>query len=158
MIPLDTGLTPLENAQRYFTRYEKSKRALKDVPRLLRQTTRQLQMLEQLDCDLELASSWPDINEVQSALQTQGLSRGGRAVQPGGQRSAVLRLVTPDGFVIWVGRNSRQNEQVTFERGTGADLWLHARGVPGAHVIVREDGRSHPRTRDRAGGGSGCLV
>ena len=144
VIPLETGLTPLENAQRYFTRYEKAKRALKDVPRLLRQTTRQLQTLVQLECDLELASSWPDINEVQSALQTQGLSRGGRAVRPGGERSAALRLVTPDGFVVWVGRNSRQNEQVTFERGTGADLWLHARGMPGAHVIVRDDGRPVP--------------
>ena len=146
VIPLDTGLTPLENAQRYFNRYEKTKRALKDVPRLLRQTTRQLQTLVQLDCDLELASSWPDINEVQSALQAQGLWRSGRTVRPGGQRSAALRLVTPDGFVIWVGRNSRQNEQVTFERGTGADLWLHARGVPGAHVIVREDGRPIPES------------
>ncbi len=146
IIPLEPGLSPLENAQRYFTRYEKAKRALQDVPRLLRQTKRQLQALAQLDCDLELASSWPDINEVQALLQAQGLWRGGRSVRPGGQRSAALRLVTPEGFVIRVGRNSRQNEQVTFERSSGADLWLHARGLPGAHVIVREDGRPVPET------------
>jgi predicted ribosome quality control (RQC) complex YloA/Tae2 family protein len=48
--------------------------------------------------------------------------------------------------VIWVGRNSRQNEQVTFGKGGGQDLWLHACGVPGAHVVVKFDGRPIPES------------
>lgn len=143
-IALDAQLTALENAQRYFKRYEKAKRALQDVPRLLRQTSAQLQTLQQLRCDLELASSRPDIDEVQAALQAQGFWRGRRVLRPGGERSAALRLVTATGFTIWVGRNSRQNEQVTFRRGAGTDLWLHARGVPGAHVLIKQDGRPVP--------------
>ncbi|MCE2490460.1 MAG: NFACT family protein [Anaerolineae bacterium] len=144
VIPLDSTRTPLENAQRYFARYEKAKRALKDVPKLLRGTKAQLQSLEQLACDLELAGSRPDIEDVQAALQAMGLWRGKRNVRETRQRSSALRLQTQDGFVIRVGRNSRQNEQVTFERAAGADLWLHARGVPGAHVLVRNDGRPVP--------------
>nr|MBA3874558.1 DUF814 domain-containing protein [Anaerolineae bacterium] len=58
--------------------------------------------------------------------------------------SAPLRVVTKDAFVVWIGRNSRQNEQVTFGKGGGQDLWLHARGVPGAHVVVKFDGRTIP--------------
>ncbi|MCY3946462.1 MAG: NFACT RNA binding domain-containing protein [Anaerolineaceae bacterium] len=144
VIQLDGKHSPLENAQRYFARYEKAKRALQDVPRLLRRTKAQLRSLDQLSCDLELAASRPDIEDVQAALQSMGLWRGGRRARTTGQKSSALRLETSDGFVIRVGRNSRQNEEVTFERASGADLWLHARGVPGAHVIVRNDGRPIP--------------
>ena len=55
-----------------------------------------------------------------------------------------MRVVSADGFVIWVGRNSRQNEEVTFKRGSAEDLWLHVRGVPGSHVVVKFDGRTIP--------------
>ena len=144
VIALDEKLTPLENAQRYFQRHEKAKRALKEVPRLLRQTKARLRTLEQLRCDLELAGSRPEIDEVQAALQAPGLWRGPGPARSGGERSAPLRLVSDGGFVILVGRNSRQNEQVTFGGGAGDDLWLHARAVPGAHVIVRTDGRPVP--------------
>lgn len=153
VIQLDSARSPLENAQRYFARYEKAKRALQDVPKLLRRTRSQLRSLEQLSCDLDLADSRPEIEEVQAALQSMGLWRGGRKVRPAGRRSSALRLLTPEGFVIRVGRNSRQNEEVTFERASGSDLWLHARGVPGAHVIVSHDGRAIPdEVLERAAG------
>src|SRR5690606_2526382 len=82
----------------------------------------------------------------QQALQARGYWQGKRAGRIGGGKSAPLRIVTPDGFVIWVGRNSRQNELVTFDKGSGADLWLHARDVPGAHVIIKFDGREIPES------------
>jgi predicted ribosome quality control (RQC) complex YloA/Tae2 family protein len=50
-------------------------------------------------------------------------------------------VTTPEGIVIWVGRNARRNDEVTFVKGKPEDLWLHARGVPGAHVIVKSSGR-----------------
>ncbi|MDQ7036954.1 MAG: NFACT RNA binding domain-containing protein [Anaerolineae bacterium] len=52
--------------------------------------------------------------------------------------------MTKDGYVIWVGRNSRQNEQVTFKTANADDFWLDARDVPGAHVVIRNDGRRIP--------------
>lgn len=74
-----------------------------------------------------------------------GYVKGKRAKRIGGAgQSAPLRLVTPDGFVIWVGKNSRQNEMVTFKRGSPDDFWLHARDVPGAHVVIKSDGRKIP--------------
>lgn len=144
-IKLDPALTPLENAQQYFDKYNRAKRALDDVPRLIRETETELAQLQQWSADLELATSWPDIDEVQQQLQAHGYWRGAPRPKPGGQRSAPLRIVTDSGFVIWVGRNSRQNEQVTFEKGSPVDLWLHARGVPGAHVIIKLDGRRAPQ-------------
>ncbi len=144
VIALDNQLTPLENAQRYFSRYDKAKRALEDVPRLVRETKDEINFLSQLKMDLELAANWPDIDEVQQALQSKGYWRGKRAGKVGGGKSAPMRIVTPDNFVIWLGRNSRQNETVTFDKGGSADLWLHARDVPGAHVVIKFDGRRIP--------------
>lgn len=143
-IKLDPAQTPLENAQRYFSRYDKAKRALDDVPRLVEEARNDLAFLVQLDADLDLASNWPDIDDVQQALQERGYWRGKRAGRVGGGRSGPLRLVSKDGFVLWVGRNSRQNEIATFDKGGPADLWLHARDVGGAHVVIKYDGRPIP--------------
>jgi predicted ribosome quality control (RQC) complex YloA/Tae2 family protein len=145
-IALDPNMTPLENAQRYFERYNKAKRALEDVPGLIAQTEQDLAFLEQLDTDLTLAASYPEIDEVQAALQAKGLWRGKPLAKASSSRTAPLRVVTPEGFVIWVGRNSRQNEIVTFDKGSPEDWWLHARGVPGAHVIIKTDGRKVPES------------
>ncbi|MDX2136729.1 MAG: NFACT family protein [Chloroflexota bacterium] len=144
VIRLDPELSALENAQRYFEKYNKAKRALDDVPRLIEENEAELAFVQQLGVDLDLASSYPDIDEVQQALQAKGLWRGTAKRVPGGQRSAPLRVVTPDGWVIWIGRNSRQNEQVTFDKGSPSDTWLHVRDVPGAHVIIKSDGRPIP--------------
>lgn len=145
IIRLDPALTPLENAQAYFARYDKAKRALEDVPRLIKATRHELQFLEQLATDLEFARSWPEIDEVQQTLQANGHWHAAPARKVAGSgQSAPLKVVTPDGFVIWIGRNSRQNELVTFSKGGGQDLWLHARAVPGAHVVVKFDGRLIP--------------
>ncbi|MBZ0292589.1 MAG: NFACT family protein, partial [Anaerolineae bacterium] len=143
-VTLDPKLTPLENAQRYFSQYDKAKRALEDVPRLIEETKAEISYLAQLKMDLELASNWPEIDEVQQVLQSKGYWRGKRAGRMGGGKSAPLKYATQDGFVMWIGRNSRQNEIVTFDKGGGADLWLHARDVPGAHVIIKFDGRPIP--------------
>jgi predicted ribosome quality control (RQC) complex YloA/Tae2 family protein len=144
-IRLDPNLSPLDNAQRYFTRYNKAKRALEDVPQLIDDAENELKWIDQLENDLELATNWPDIDEVRQALQSAGHWQGKSAKRiGGGGQSAPIRVVTKDGFVIWVGRNSRQNEIVTFKKASGDDFWLHARGVPGAHVIIKYDGRHVP--------------
>lgn len=145
VIALDPMLSAVENARRYFDRYNRAKRALEDVPRLVDETKTELAYLAQLETDLELATNWPEIDEVQQALQTKGRWRGKPAKRVGGGgKSAPLRVVANNNFVIWVGRNSRQNEAVTFDKGRDMDLWLHARAVPGAHVVVKFDGRQIP--------------
>ncbi len=137
VVALDPALTPLENAKRYFEKYEKAKRARSGVPELVTAAEQELAYLDQLAMDLEMARNWPDIGEVQEALQRSGYWRGPRTAGPRGGASAPLKVTTESGAVIWVGRNARQNDIVTFDRGGPGDLWLHARGVPGAHVIIK---------------------
>jgi predicted ribosome quality control (RQC) complex YloA/Tae2 family protein len=143
-IPLDPGLSAVDNAQACFARYRKAQRAAADVPARLKATKLALRDLEQLETDLELGANRPEIDEVRAALIDAGHLRAKRGGPPKGPRSQPLSLTSPDGFAILVGRNSRQNDQVTFRRAKGEDWWFHARGVPGAHVIVRSEGQMLP--------------
>ncbi|GAB4572090.1 MAG: NFACT RNA binding domain-containing protein [Anaerolineae bacterium] len=142
-IQLDPALSPLENAKQYFARYEKAKRAAADVPKRLQAAEQELAFLRQLEVDLALASNWPEIDEVREALEQEGYWRGARTLRPRTGKSAPLKTEI-DGFQVWIGRNSRQNDQVTFSRAGADDLWLHARAVPGSHVIIKTGGREVP--------------
>jgi len=141
-IALNPKLTAVENAQRYFREYEKAKGAIREIPARLAQTDQELYYLDQLATDLSLATSRPEIVEAKQALIQAGyLRRQGNKPRVQMPRSQPLVKDSPDGFRILVGRNSRQNEEVTFKRAAPDDLWLHARGIPGGHVIVKCAGR-----------------
>ena len=140
-IGLDPKLSPLENAQAYFRKYEKAKSARQAVPELIAETRVELDFLAQLENDLTSATNWPEIDEVIQHLQARGHWRGKASKRIGGGAQGPLRVVSRDGYVIWIGRNSRQNDKVTFKLANRQDIWLHARGAPGAHVVIRNDGR-----------------
>jgi predicted ribosome quality control (RQC) complex YloA/Tae2 family protein len=141
VIRLDPKLPPVANAQALFRDYEKGKRAAADVPKRLAATDLETAYLNQLAADLELAENWPEIDEVRETLSAAGFLTGPPPARPRGRAAGALRVVSEDGMTIWVGRNSRQNEEVTFRRAAPNDLWLHARGVPGGHVVVKNGGR-----------------
>lgn len=167
-VVLDPRYDAVGNANRLFHRYHKLRRALALLPEQVEQNATELATVEQLLTDLELAESPAEVLLVKAEVQTAGYLRGkplkkvkpqgkgkgkqgkgGKPTAPGG--GVPLYLQSSEGFTILVGKNSRQNEEVTFHQATGGDLWLHARGVPGAHVIVKAGGREVPRaTIERA--------
>jgi predicted ribosome quality control (RQC) complex YloA/Tae2 family protein len=142
-IALDPHLSPIENALEYFRRYEKAKSAAAEVPRRLAQVEAQLDYLDQLATDLALAQDQPGIAAVEVALAEAGYLPGAkrRTRLP---RTGPLRVLSEEGLVMLVGRNSWQNEEVTFRQSAPSDLWLHAQNVPGAHVIIRTEGGDAP--------------
>jgi len=133
----------VENAQRYFKRYRKAKSAAGEIPALLRQAGLEMRYLDQLETDLALAANRPEIREVEACLAKAGYIREKRGRRKVG-RSQPLAVNSQDGLLILVGKNSRQNEEVTFRRAAPHDLWLHVRGAPGAHVIVKTGRREVP--------------
>ncbi len=141
LVSLDPERTPLENAQDYFRRYEKAKSAAAALPALIAEAQLERDFVEQLESDLAAAANWPEIDDVVQILDERGHWQGARRKRIGGGRQGPLRVVSRDGYVIWVGRNSRQNEKVSFKLANAQDIWLHARDVPGAHVVIRNDGR-----------------
>lgn len=142
-IKLDPTLTPVENAQAYFQRYRKAKRAAQEIPARIRALEADRTYLEQLAADLALAESRPEIDAVHDALVERGWAKKRRQPSSSGQVKGPRRFEI-NGFPVFVGRNARQNEQVTFKRGQPHDVWLHARGLPGAHVIIKNNRRDVP--------------
>ena len=144
IVPLDPAKPAVDNAQAYFSRYRKAQRAAEDGPARLEEVTLHLLDLEQIETDLDLAASRPEIEEVRAVLVEAGYLKAKQDKRAKGPRSRPISLTSPDGLQILVGRNSRQNDEVTFRRARGDDWWFHARGVPGAHVIVQAQGQSIP--------------
>ncbi len=157
-VPLDPRFDAVGNANRLYAKYHKLRRALELVPAQIERNTVEQATVEQLLADLMLAENAAEIALVKAEVQAAGYIRGkaaqdkkalkkgksgkqvkGKAMPPGG--GVPLHLQSREGFVLLVGKNSRQNEEVTFHQATANDIWLHARGVAGAHVIVKAAGR-----------------
>jgi predicted ribosome quality control (RQC) complex YloA/Tae2 family protein len=138
---LNPKLSAVENARQYYRRYESAKNASAEVPALVAGVEREIAYLDQLETDLAMAEDERGIGAVEDAL-----AEAGRAPTRRRPRSAPgpRRMLSDDGFVIWVGRNSRQNDELTFRMASARDIWLHAHGIPGAHVVIKAEGREVP--------------
>lgn len=142
-IELDPRLSAIENAQAYFRRYQKAKAALREVPALLAETELRLRYLDEVAVLAELAETPEAVRALRAEIRPEPPSPTRRSRQrPPRPETGVLRLRASDGTDILVGRSARQNHQVTFELARPDDIWLHARGCPGAHVVLRVNGAS----------------
>ena len=137
-IQLKPELNPHANAQRYFKKYHKKKKAQKHLKRQIALTRREIKYLEEVGHYLEDASSLQEINELETELRAAGLIRSRRKKGDEKSRSQPRQFKTSDGRDILVGRNNRQNEEL-FRNSKKHDLWLHAREIPGSHVIIKTE-------------------
>lgn len=150
-IQLDPKLTPAENAQRYFRDYAKARDAARDIPALLDTARNERGYLEQLQALVEVAEDEQSLRALSREMaeldrrpeptpQRRIDPRKGSKPKPEPPSGTVRRFTSKDGHQILVGGSARGNERVTFELANGADIWFHARGIPGAHVILKLSG------------------
>ena len=140
-IELDPQRTPLENAQEYFAAYRKAVQADRFLPQRIAETEQERDWLAELTALVHSAETYDELITLGAEAQEAGV------VVP--RRAAVKRRVKmpprtyplSDGTVILVGRSARQNDELTFRLARPHDLWLHARGRPGAHVVIVTKGR-----------------
>lgn len=138
-IPLDRQLTPGENAQRYYKKYQKLK-AARDMAIVQReQTLSELNYLEgQLD-NLTKCTAENELSELIEELKDQGYIKRDK----GGKKKMKLAASKPMHFVsstgadIYVGKNNRQNDELTLRFASPNDIWMHTKNIPGSHVIVK---------------------
>jgi predicted ribosome quality control (RQC) complex YloA/Tae2 family protein len=144
-IALDPQRTPVHQAEQMFKRSARMERAAQFIPQRRARLQEDQAFLAQLDADLALAENQPEIAAVREELQKGSFLPEQRKKTPRErapqQTAQPRRYFSPQGFEIVVGRNARQNEHVTFNIAGSNDLWLHARGAPGSHVVIRSGGQ-----------------
>ncbi len=146
-IALDPKLNAVENANVYFEKYKRARDAQARVPARLAEAENDLAYAEQIFNDLDQAETRAEIEQVaDAARQAHLLSETKLRSGGGGVRTGPRLFVSPDGLTVWVGRNARQNDELTFERANPNDVWLHARGRAGSHVVIASNGADVPPT------------
>lgn len=140
-IVLDKALTPNQNAQRYFKKYQKLKEAVKHLTGLIEETKETIQYLESVETALSQASL-TEIAEIREELIQTGFIRRHQREKIQKRKKPEKYLATDGKTIILVGRNNLQNDELTFKMAKKEDLWFHAKDIPGSHVVIT--GNLHP--------------
>lgn len=155
-IPLNPDLTAMENAKQFFDRYNKLKRTFEALTDLTVETKEQMMHLESILNSLDMATFETDLSDIKEELIEYGYmkrkgGRKGKKIRE--EKSKPLHYISSDGFHMYVGKNNFQNEELTFQFASGKDLWFHAKGMAGSHVIVKTEGTEElpDRTYEEAG-------
>lgn len=140
-IELEPRETPARNAQLYYSRYQKQKRAQENLRIQLAQLHKEIDYLESVHFMLEHVQSTQETREIEEELIAGGYlaKRTKRKPEPA---SAPLTIPLADGSIVTVGKNNRQNDIVTFKLARPDDLWFHTKSIPGSHVVLHPAGRA----------------
>ena len=156
-IPLNPEKNAVQNAQTLYKRHQKLKRSRNALEPLLREVQEEIDYLEQVEVAIAQVEHYRDrddftsLIEVRDELIQQGyLTDPDRRYRPSNSAEVTpyLRYQSPNGYEILIGRNNRQNDQLTFRLANDYDLWFHTQEIPGSHVLLRLDPGAVPDKAD----------
>lgn len=144
-IPLSPLLSPQQNAAKFYKDYTRMKNAEKELTHQIALGEEELSYLESVQEELNRADTDAELDEIRQELQLGGYVRqdSGRARMKQ-KKLSPMRFESTDGFPIYVGRNNRQNDELTFRLARKDDIWCHASKVHGSHVIISCGGKTPP--------------
>jgi predicted ribosome quality control (RQC) complex YloA/Tae2 family protein len=149
-ILLDPRLSASQNAQSYFKKYGKSKTAILEKTLQLDEASRDITYLESVLTHIENAVSYEDIEEIRQELIDGGyMKKRKNAYKVAKIKPAPYTYTSDEGFRILIGRNNKENDNLTFKIAGNKDIWLHTKDLPGSHVIIVTEGREVPETTIR---------
>ncbi len=154
-IPLDPTITPMENAKRYFEKYNKLKRTFDALTTLIQETQDEITYLGTIQNALDIAVDEEDLTELKREMTEYGYIKKRATDRFGakdkksngkksGRKSKPLHYLSSDGYHIYVGKNNFQNDEITFQLADGGDWWFHVKKAAGSHVIVKSGGKDLP--------------
>lgn len=140
-IPLKEELSPSQNAQQYYKLYNKAKMTELYAKKQMEDTKKELYYLESVLHALEKAETPTDLSEIRDELADGGyVPKNNSKVKKQQKKSAPISFLSSDGYEILVGRNNKQNDELTIRMAYSTDLWFHTKVIPGSHTIVRTRG------------------
>lgn len=137
-ITLDPQLTPSQNAQKYYKKYNKAKTAEVEAAKQIENAKNDLEYLESTLAAVETADSEADLNAIRAELIAEGYLN--RKVNQKRQKQAAskpMHFVSSDGFDIYVGKSNTQNDYLTLKFANSSDLWFHTKNIHGSHAIIK---------------------
>ncbi len=137
-IQLSPTLTPSQNAQRYYKKYNKSKTAEIEAAKQIENAKNDLEYLESTLTAVETADSESDLNAIRAELIAEGYLS--RKINPKRQKQAAakpMHFVSSDGFDIYVGKSNSQNDYLTTKFANSSDLWFHTKNIHGSHTVIK---------------------
>ncbi len=144
-ITLNPEKNAVQNAQILYKRHQKLKRTRAAVEPLMQASQAEIDYLEQVEASLaamENYRNWEDLQtleEIREELIEQNYLTSQVRNRSTNQEAKPHCYRTPSGFEVLIGRNNRQNEQLTFRSAVAYDLWFHTQEIPGSHVLLRLD-------------------
>ena len=130
------------NAQKYFKNTAREMSKAKSS--LLYSDTEELLYLDTVSMAISQAATLEELEEIREELANQGYLKKEKRKTPVSTTPGYLTYISTDGFTIMVGKNNRQNDYLTMKVAQDEDMWLHTKDIPGAHVIVKSEGRRVP--------------
>lgn len=140
-IPLKADISPSQNAQRFYKRYNKTKTTEKFASEQLEIAENEKYYLESVADALENADTPVELDEIRQELMTEGyIAKQNNAKKKQQKKSEPIKIISVDGYEILIGRNNRQNDELTLKSAYSTDLWFHTKEIPGSHTIIRTRG------------------
>lgn len=137
-ISLDNTITLQANAQKYFKKYQKSKISYSSSIKQLEETKSEMSYIESVQALLDNSTTDQDIDDIKNELINEGYINSKLTHNKRIPPSLPLKFESSDGFTIYVGKNNKQNDQLTLKSSSSNDLWFHTKNIPGSHVVVKK--------------------
>lgn len=144
-ITLDPQLSPTQNAQKQYNKYNKKKRTLEALSQHIETTKNEISHLESVKYALLNALKEEDLLEIRNELMTTGYIKFRKSkTKKALAKSQPMHFVNEEGFHFYVGKNNFQNDTLSTKFANGGDWWFHAKDIAGSHVIVKSNNQELP--------------
>lgn len=143
-VHLKVNETPSQNAQRFYKKYNKGKRAQIQLAEQIKTTEEQVYYLESLTGGLDQSTELNELDEIRHEFMHSEFNKKGLTPKEAKKKIAAskpLHFISSEGFDIYVGKNNYQNDYISTRLGVDEDCWLHVKDIPGSHVLVVANGR-----------------
>lgn len=143
-VHLKVNETPSQNAQRFYKKYNKGKRAQIQLAEQIKTTEEQVYYLESLTGGLDQSTELNELDEIRHEFMHSEFNKKGLTPKEAKKKVAAskpLHFISSEGFDIFVGKNNYQNDYISTRLGVDEDCWLHVKDIPGSHVLVVAKGR-----------------
>lgn len=140
-IPLDPRMNLSQNSQKFFKKYNKLKKAVEELQKLIEVSLNEIQYLENILYSIEACETTDDLDEIYNELISEGIMKKKSKVKKEKEfKPEFMTFISSGNHEILVGKNNLQNDMLTFKVGKKDDYWFHAKSIPGSHVIIRTNG------------------